>query len=159
MPQTVYNLDHAAAIAGQVVEERGNRGRYDCSEDLNFGRIVELHTDGKIRHPATATAAGKLLGAIKYAASLPPGGYTANSFQVPVLRRGQVWIEYTGTPPVVEAQAKVMSSSTVATHRGKVTGDAANATSGTEIYALEGAVTVKVDTTLSLALVEFNLPA
>jgi hypothetical protein len=52
-----------------------------------------------------------------------------------------------------------MSSSTIATHRGKDTGDAANATAGTEIYAVPGTAVVKVDTALGLALVEFNLPA
>jgi hypothetical protein len=166
MPQTSYSLDHAAAIAGQLVD-RGDgsrmRGRYVASEALNFGRILELHTDGKLRHPATAGAAGKLMGGCAYNASLPPTaagvyGYQADDV-VPVLRKGQMWVEYTGTAPTVEKKASVMSSSTVATHRGKVTGDAENATAGTEIYGLEGAHVVKVDTALSLALVEFNLPA
>jgi hypothetical protein len=163
MPQTSYSIDHAEAIAGQVVDapytNRGVRGRYETSEDLNFGRIVELHTDGKLRHPQTAGAAGKLLGGVMYNSALPPGGYTlSNNFMVPVMRKGQMWIEYAGTAPGVETQAKVKSSSTVATDRGKVTGDAANATAGTEIYALEGAQVIKVNTTLGLALVEFNLP-
>jgi hypothetical protein len=165
MAQTSYSLDHAAALAGQIVDGRqgfrGVRGRYEPSEDLNFGRIVELHTDGKLRQPQTAAAAGKLLGGVAYNNALPPGGYSlANNLgPVPVFRKGQMWIEYTGTAPVVETQAKVMSSSTTATHRGKVTGDATSTTAGSEIYAFPGTVVVKVDTTLSLALVEFNLPA
>lgn len=170
MPQTTYSNYHAASIAGQVVdgyESRGQRGRYECSEDLNFGRIVELHTDGKLRHPQTAGAAGKLLGAVPYNASLPPtavsgsfvNGYANGAHRVPVFRRGQIWVEYVGAAPAAETQAKIKSSSTVATDRGKVTGDAANATAGTEIYELEGAVVIKVDTATGLALVEFNLPA
>lgn len=170
MPQTTYSNYHAAAIAGQVVdgmESRGIRGRYECSEDLNFGRVVELHTDGILRQPQTATAVGKLLGGVPYNPSLPPSnvagtyvnGYANGQHMVPVFRKGQMWVEYTGTAPTVEAQAKIMSSSTVATHRGKVTGDAANATAGTEIYAMPGTVVIKIDATLSLALVEFNLPA
>lgn len=165
MGQTSYSLYHDAAIAGQVVDgyhaSRQVRGRYEPSEDLNFGRIVELHTDGKLRHPQTASAAGKLLGGVMYNHALPPGGYSlANNLgEVPVMRKGQMWIEYTGTAPSVEGPVKVMSSSTVATHRGKVTGDAASASAGVEIYAMSGASIIKVDTGLSLALVEFNLPA
>lgn len=167
MPQTSYSNYHAAAIPGQVVDaahgHRGQRGRYECSEDLNFGRVVELHTDGKLRQPQTASAVGKLLGAVPYNPSLPPtggvNGYANGAHMVPVLRRGQIWVEYTGTAPTVEKAVNVMSSSTIATHRGKVTGDAASASAGVEIYALPGAVCVEVDATLSLALIEFNLPA
>jgi hypothetical protein len=170
MPQTTYSNYHAAAIAGQVVDgmvPRGQRGRYECSEDLNFGRVLELHTDGTLRQPQTAGAAGKLMGGLPYNPSLPPSnvagsyvnGYANGQHMVPVLRKGQMWIEYTGTAPAVETQAKVMSSSTIPTHRGKVTGDATSAGAGVEIYAMPGTVVVKIDATLSLALVEFNLPA
>jgi len=163
MPQTSFSNYHTAAIAGQVVDAshsaRGQRGRYECSEDLNFGRIVELHSDGKLRHPATASAAGKLMGGVAYNNALPPGGYKSGEFMVPVFRKGQMWIEYTGTAPAVETQAKVMSSSTTPTHRGKVTGDATSAGAGVEIYAMPGTCVIKVDTGLGLALVEFNLPA
>lgn len=167
MPQTTYSLDHAAAVAGQLVD-RGDgsrmRGRYENSEDLNFGRIVELHTDGKLRHPQTAGAAGKLMGGVPYNASLPPTsagvyGYKAGEHLVPVMRKGSMWVEYVGTAPTAETQAKVKSSSTIATDRGKVTGDATSAGAGVEVYALEGAHVIKVDTATGLALVEFNLPA
>ena len=60
MPQSTYSNYHSAAIAGQVVSKddgMGTRGRYECSEDLNFGRVVELHTDGTLRQPQTAGAA------------------------------------------------------------------------------------------------------
>lgn len=165
MGQTSYSIDHSAAIAGQVVDgyhgSRRVRGRYEPSEDLNFGRIVELHTDGKLRHPQTAGAAGKLLGGVMYNHALPPGGYSlANNLgPVPVMRKGQMWVEYVGAAPAAETQVKVKSSSTVATDRGKVTGDATSAVAGSEVYALEGAVVIKTDATLGLALIEFNLPA
>jgi hypothetical protein len=162
MPQNSYSNYHATAIAGQVVEglvPRGQRGRYECSEDLNFGRVVELHTDGTLRQPQTAAAAGKLLGGVAYNAALPSGGYTNGSHMVPVFRKGQMWLEYTGTAPVVEKPVNVMSSSTIATHRGKVTSDAASAGAGVEIYAMPGVVCIEVDATLGLALCEFNLPA
>lgn len=170
MPQSSYSLYHAAAIAGQVVDgvlQRGVRGRYECSEDLNFGRILELHTDGLLRQPQTAGAVGKLMGGLPYNPSLPPSnvagtyvnGYANGQHMVPVFRKGQMWIEYTGTAPVVEKPVNVMSSSTIATHRGKVTSDAPSASAGVEIYAMPGTACVKVDATLLLALVEFNLPA
>lgn len=169
MGQTTYTIDHDAAVAGQIASNddgHGTRGRYECSENLNFGTIVELHTDGKLRAPQTAGASGKLLGAVAYNPVLPPVnvagtwiyGYSAGSFMVPVFRRGQIWLEYVGTAPTVEGPVNVMSSSTVATDRGKVTGDATSAVAGSEIYALAGAVCIEVNAALGLALVEFNLP-
>lgn len=169
MGQTSYSIDHAAAIAGQVVdgyyESRKVRGRYEYSEDLNFGRILELHTDGELRHPQ-GTSLGKVMGGCMYNPVLPPGGYSlANDLgPVPVMRKGQMWVEYTGTAPTVEAKPNICHASTDgsgnAQHRGKVTGSATSATAGAEISAApEGVVVIKVDTTLSLALVEFNLPA
>lgn len=171
MPQSTYSNYHSASIAGQVVDgmsPRGQRGRYDCSENLNFGCFVELHTDGQLRAPQTAAAVGNLMGAIPYNPSLPPtnvsgtfvNGYAAGAHLVPVFRKGQMWMPYVGTAPAVEARPNIKSSSTVATDRGKLTADAANATAGTEIYAApDGVKVIKVDTATSLALVEFNLPA
>lgn len=166
MPQTSYTIDHAAAVAGQVVNGDLYRGRYEVSETLSFGRLCELHTDGKLRAPQ-GTTLGKVIGGIPYNASLPPAlvggvyvnGWTSNDMPR-VLRRGQMWVEYQGTAPAVEAKPNVMHSSTIATHRGKVTADATSAVAGSEITAApEGIHVIKVDTTLGLALVEFNLPA
>lgn len=162
MPQTSYSLDHSAAIAGQVVESRGKRGRYECSEDLNFGRLVEL-SSGQLRQPQ-ATTLGTIIGGIGYNASLPPGGYKSGEFQVPVQRRAQMWIEYTGTAPTAESKPNICHASSDvssnAQHRGKVTGSATSAVAGAEVSAApEGIWVVKVDTALSLALVELNLPA
>lgn len=171
MPQSSYSLYHSAAIAGQVVDgmlPRGSRGRYECSEQLNFGRLVELHTDGTLRQPQTASASGKILGGVPYDVSLPPtnvggtwvNGYAPGAYMVPVFRRGQMWVEYTGTAPVVGSKPNIMSSSTVATDRGKVTSTVTATTAGAEIYAgPEGIEVIKVDTATGLALVEFNLPA
>lgn len=160
MPQTTYPLDPVAALAGMVVEKGRMRGRFECSETLNPGRLVEKHTDGKLRQCQTASALGNLVGAVPYSPHMTVGGYTAGFAQVPVLRTGQIWIEYVGTAPTTEQVVNISSSSTIATDRGKVTASAPSATVGVEIYAPpNGALKcTKVDTTLGLALVELNLP-
>jgi len=157
MPQNTYPLDPVAALAGMVVYRApgGQRGRYECSEDLPQGRIAEF-ASGALRLPQSASP--NLHGAVPYNSSLPAGGYKAGAYMVPALRRGQIWLEYAGTAPSAEGPVNVMTSTTIATHRGKVTASSVSGTSGSEIVALAGAVCVKVDTSLGLALVELNLP-
>ncbi len=166
MPQTSYSIYHAASIAGQVQsqgDEGSKRGRYECSENLNFGRLVEKHTDGKLREPQGTTTAMTIVGGVAYNESLPPGGYLAGQHMVPVFRKGQMWVEYTGTAPTPELTFNIRHASddtnSEAQHRGKITLTATSATAGQEITAAPtGMVCVKVDTATSLALVEFNLP-
>lgn len=160
MPQTSYPLDPVVALAGMVTYRApgGQRGRYECSEDLPQGRIAEFDAaTSKLRLPQSA--APKLLGGVPFDSSLPAGGYLAGAHMVPALRRGQMWIEYAGTAPSPESAVNVMTSTTIATNRGKVTGSAVSGTSGSEIVALPGAVCVKVDTGLGIALIDLNLPA
>jgi hypothetical protein len=159
MSFTSYSEDPVAALAGLVVERISMRGRYENSEDLEAGRLAEFHpTDGKLRLPQGTTLT-RLIGGVPYNSSLPPGGYTAGDYQVPVLRRGQMWVTYGGTAPAAETAVNVMHSSTIATDRGKVTASATSVVAGSEISAVEGLRCVKVDTGLGIALVEFNLPA
>lgn len=163
MPQTTYTIDHAAAIAGQVVNGETHRGRYENSELLNFGRVCELHTDGLLRQPQ-ATTLGKVIGGVPYNASLPPGGWTTGDYMPRILREGQMWIAYTGTAPATESKPNVCHASDDtagnAQHRGKVTGSATSVVAGAEVsaFSLGGFIVIKVDTVLSLALCEFNLP-
>lgn len=163
MPQTTYPFDPPRALAGSIVSRGGPsgfRGRYEANEDLAAGLICEYDAaSGKLRLPQTAGASGKLLGGVPYTADMPNGGYKAAVSMVPVLRRGQMWCQYAGTAPSAETAVNVKSSSTIATDRGKVTADATSATAGSEVYALPGCVCIDVDTTLGLALIEFNLPA
>jgi hypothetical protein len=158
MPQTTYPFDPVIAIPGMVVDRTpgGQRGRYECSEDLPAGRIAEYNS-GTLRLPQSA--APKFLGAVPYNSSLPAGGYKAGEHMVPALRRGLIWLEYQGTAPSPEEPVNIMHSTETATHRGKVTGDAPSESTGAEITAIGGIVCVKVDTTLKLALCEINLPA
>lgn len=140
MPQTNYPLDIGAACAGQVVDAKTWSGRYTCSEDLPFGRVVALHTDGQLRLPRHGD---KLLGVVPYRAAMPNGGYKAGD-AVSVLRRGEVWVETAGTAPTATALQKpnVEASTTTATDRGKLTSDATSATSGSEIDAAPNGVEV-----------------
>ncbi len=137
MPQLNYNLDIAAACAGQVVEGEHYSGRYECSEDLPFGRVVALHTDGKLRLPRHGD---KLAGVTPYRAAMPNGGYKSGDV-LAVLREGQIWVETAGTAPLVTAlqSPHVMASTTTATDRGKLTSDATSASSGSEIDAMPAA--------------------
>lgn len=163
MPQTSYSIDHAVAIAGQVVDGRAQRGRYECSEDLNFGEFVELHTDGKLRR-LQGTTLGKVIGVVPYNPSLPPGGYKAGDMMPAILRRGTIWVKYSGTAPAVEVKPNIRHASTdgnsEAQYRGSVTATATSVTAGSEISAAsEGIHVIKTDSASSLAMVELNLPA
>lgn len=167
MPQTTYNLDPAAALPGLMVEKGRMRGRLTNSEALPPGRLVEVNA-GQIRLPRGS--APNFLGAACYNSQIAPsvtvagigtplpGGY-ASGDMVPVMRSGQVWLEYVGTAPAAESSVNVSASSTIATDRGKVTVAAPSATAGSEVAAVEGLRCVAVDTTLGLALCELNLPA
>jgi hypothetical protein len=163
MPQTVYNLDMAEQTAGQIVERGRTNGRFTAAADLPPGRILDLDGNGRLRLPAGTTLT-TTVGASPYLAHLAPQTdgtgniHRANAY-VPVLRGGQIWVEYSGTAPTVGNVVRVMHSSTTATHRGKVTASAASGTAGSEISNVEGLVCMAVDTAQSLCLVEINLPA
>lgn len=165
MPNTqqTYPNDNQASIAGMVVSKEVMRGRYECSEDLAPGRIAEYEpTAGKLRLPQTALLP-RPIGGVPYNSSLPPGGYLSGAFQVPVLRVGTMWIEYTGTAPTPESPVNVCNATDDSLsnkqHRGKVTASATATTVGAEITAVQGLRAIKVDTVNLLCLVEFNLPA
>lgn len=156
-PQTTYTLDETAAIAGQVVEARSYAGRYDCSEAILPGLAVALHTDGKLRLPRHSD---KILGIAPYRAALPAGGY-ATGDRIAVVRSGQVWCVTGGSAqPTVTALQKpnIMASTTIATDRGKFTGDASSASAGVEIdVAPNGTEAVKNST--GICLVKFEYPS
>lgn len=168
MPQTNYPLDIGAACAGQVVTAATWSGRYQCSEDLPFGRVVALFTDGQLRLPRHGD---KMIGVVPYRAAMPNGGFKAGDI-VSVLRKGQIWVESAGAAPVSTAlqTPNVKASTTIATDRGKVTSDATSASAGVEVdAATNGVETVKTQasnsgafsfvTNLALALLNVDFPA
>ncbi len=159
MPQTTYSLDNVASVAGQVVSKDRVVGKYQASEEIPPGRMVELHTDGALR----LYRGGKLVGASMYRDAKEPGPWAIDDF-VPVLREGQIWCDFDGTSSTVTeatalADANVYGPDTTATKRGKPTNaDATSATdaqvfspSGVKFYgaasADTGLVLVEIDCT------------
>ncbi len=131
MPQTTYNLDPSAAVAGQVVDKGRLIGKYVAAEELPPGRFVVLNSSNKWELPQ-GSSLGKVGGVTVYRSSKDPGPYAVGDF-VPVLRSGSIWCESTASAPADLASANVRHSSTIATHRGKVTDAATSATPGSEI--------------------------
>lgn len=171
MPQDTYGFGFAAALAGQIADS----GAIDidsahvCSEDLSPGRVVELHTDGKLRAPqGTGAPIAKLFGVVvrkhnvegTLTSSLDAadvGKYKAGEV-VTVMRKGRVWAETVTPFAFTELDAaQVSHSSTIATHRGKVTSAASSGTAGAEI-ASTALVVRSLNSDSSLALLELNLP-
>jgi hypothetical protein len=157
MPQTSYTTDYTTALAGQLADaEHCEVVSYPCSEAIEAGRMVELHSDGKVRNPQGTTLT-KPVGLALYQATKLPGGYAAGEV-VAILRKGKAYAQITGTAPGELVAANVNHSSTTATDRGKLTTTATSATAGSEISAREGVLFVKAGPS-GLGLVELNLPA
>jgi hypothetical protein len=157
MPQTTYTSDYTAALAGQIADNSASECvSYVCSEAIEAGRFVELHTDGKVRNPQGTTLT-KPVGVAVYQVSDLPGGYAAGDV-VCVMRKGRIYAQITGSAPGELVAANINHSSTVATDRGKLTTTATSAGAGTEISALEGCRFVKSGPS-GLGQVELNLPA
>ncbi len=131
MPQTTYNLDHVAAVAGQAVEMGRVCGMYRAAEEIPAGRFVVLNSSGELELPQD-TALGKVVGVSMYRSSKEPGPWAVGDF-VPVLRAGTIWCESSASSADALASANVRHSSTIATHRGKVTDAATSGSSGVEI--------------------------
>lgn len=131
MPQTDYNLDNVAALAGQAVERGRVCGKYQAAEEIPPGRFVVLNSDGKLELPQD-TALGKVVGVSMYRSAKEPGAWAIDDY-VPVLRAGTIWVESTASAPADLASANVRHSSTTSTHRGKVTDAAVSGAAGSEI--------------------------
>ncbi len=155
MPQTTYNLDPLKALAGQVVERGRVCGKYVAAEELPPGRFVVLNSDEEWELPQD-TSLGKVGGVTMYRSAKDPGPYAAGD-QVPVLRAGTIWAESTASTSEPLTSANVRHSSTIATHRGKVTDDAVAAGAGVEISD-PGPVLFYGSTETGLALIELAFP-
>jgi hypothetical protein len=123
---------------------------------IEAGRLVELHTDGKVRVPQ-GTSLTKPVGIAVYRDTDLPGGYPAGAM-VTIMRKGRVYAQITGSAPGELVAANVNHSSTTATDRGKLTTTNTSTTAGSEISAREGLMFVKAGPS-GLGLVELNFPA
>lgn len=158
MPQTTYPQDLTPAIVGQIVTREKMSGRYSCSEDIPFGRVVELNA-GQWRLPQ-GTTLNKVLAIAPYNPSYPVGGYKAGD-QIACLREGKIWVEQDGggTPSADQGPINVNHSSTTATNRGKVTCNATSSTSGAEVDILKGSEVIKEDAGQTMVLLEVDFAA
>lgn len=135
MPQTSYSIDRSSALAGQVVSKGCVVGKYQASEDIPPGRLVELHTDNTLR----LYRGGKLAGVSMYRDAKEPGPWATDDF-VPVLREGEIWCDFDGTAASVSelADANVYGPDTTATKRGKMTTASATSAADAQVFAPSG---------------------
>lgn len=153
MPQTTYNLDLVNAIAGQVVSSKETLivGRYQASEQIEAGRMVELHTDGKLRK----FRGGKKVGIATYRGPKEPGPWEVDDY-VPVLRDGTIWAA------AVDAGADLTDANfsykdTTTADRGKAT--AAKASSAADAQVYDGGPCKFIGSASGLALLECKFSA
>lgn len=139
LPTTSYTLAPDAGVAGMIADFSSPQNVVSAlaNEAIPFGRIVELTATSDPGSPWTVqlpqgVTLGKVLGVAVYDATHLPGGYAIGEM-VPVLRRGKIWIEYTGGTQLALTALNVLHSSTIATNRGKATMTATSATTGAEI--------------------------
>lgn len=165
--QTAISADRAKAVPGLLADNRLDNyvtGRYVAGEDIYPGRLVVLNAStGKLQHPQD-TSFAKAVGIACYSptnqqTAIPATGFVyAAGAQVPVLRRGRVWAEVSSSSePGQLVESNVKHSSTVATHRGKMTTDVVSTGAGTEV-ADGGAIAFVEKATTTLWLVEINYP-
>lgn len=175
IPQTAYSMRPTAALPGMVGDvDEGQLviGKFIASETLLPGRAVELDPNDatKCRYPQTASAVGKLLGVVMYSAADPVGGTVGTAdggFKagetVRILRRGQIWCEYTGTAgsdmlTAMKVRSASDNSNSEATHRGKLTDASTSTTVGQEVYATKLLCMEETVSGTGLVLAELNGP-
>lgn len=132
MSQTSVSLDNAVAVPGQIADVLGPRDVVTAIayEDIPAGRVVRLRSDGTVELPLDDS--GTLYGVSLYQdtleASLPVGDPVHKAGRpMPVMRRGKVWVSFSGGSKTQEGTANVHNDDTDATtlaKAGKVTGSA-----------------------------------
>ena len=160
MPQGTISLDSVVAVPGQLYgSDKHLTDTFVATEDLFPGRVVELDPtdDRKVRYPQTASAVGKLAEIVVWDSVRTTGGYKAGD-HVPVCYFGDIYAEFNGTTDAAGTQAKVNSSSTTATNRGKLTDAATSAGAGTEIYQTKINFVRDITSDSTLCLARMNGP-
>lgn len=156
--QTSFTVDPAIGLAGQIQDAGESSVKSFLAEtDILPGRLVEVNpATGAIRYPAS-TALGRVAGIACFMSFAPPGGWKAGQ-QVPVLRQGRIFVEFSGGTQAPLLAANVNHSSTIATNRGKLSASATSVVAGSEVSAVGPAVFVKDTGSAALAIVEVNFP-
>ena len=182
--QQTYTQFPAFAQPGQLAdlsyaEIRG----FPAFEVIQPGRLLEIASDGlscqQVQDASSSAPAAKALGvSVLITAREASGAFGLTAYgvggpqynigdTVPVLMRGAIYAEWSGTTqPAFQngvngsGALHVFSSSTVATNRGKFTDTAAAATAGSEVqYAGQGIrVRQALPGTGNIILLDVNLP-
>ncbi len=139
MSQTTYSRDLAKAVPGMMSKDPGSLVvSYPAAEDIPAGRMVVLNSDLAVELPQD-TSFAKPVGVSVFSPTnmqpaVPAAGFVYKAGDmVPCLRRGRVYMEYSGGSPDNFAQANVHHSSTVSTNRGKLTASSTSSGTGVEI--------------------------
>lgn len=182
--QTAYNQFPSFANPGQLADlTYCEIQSFPAAEVINPGRMVELASDGlscqQVQDAAVDTPPAKCLGVSllqdsregQGAVGITGYGVGGVSYQigdtVPVLMRGRVYAEWSGTTQTAFSNGAngsgvlhVYSSSTTATNRGKFTDVAVSAVAGSEVsYAGQGfRVRQALPGSGNIVLLDVNLP-
>lgn len=161
MSQTSYTTDLTAAISGMLADNGPKEiDAKPAAEVIPPGRGVTLKSDGTVELPKDAALAN-LFGVSVYRSSAPPGGYQIGDM-VPILRKGRIWADFTGTGATELEQMKLRHASTdgasQAQHRGKFTDAAADVDAGEEVTAIPTTGVVSRGGATGLVKLELNLP-
>lgn len=156
--QATFSMDPVIGLPGQVADAtEAEIKAFVAEEDILPGRLVEVNpATGRVRVPASTTL-GRVAGIACFMSFAPPGGWKAGQ-QIPVLRKGRIFTEFNGGTASPLLAANVNHSSTVATHRGKLTASATSVVAGSEISAVPAAVFVRDSGSATLGILEINLP-
>lgn len=172
--QTSYPMFSAFAQPGQLADFAYNEIQsFPAAEVINPGRVVELASDGISVQQVQQTGTTMLpLGVTVWESARQGAGATgvtpygvggptyAIGDMVPVLMRGRIYAEWSGTTQTAFAQPNIYHSSTTATNRGKFTDTATSSTAGSEVAAAPHTIRTRSALTGSgnIVLVDVNLP-
>jgi len=155
--QLTFTQDPKIGTPGQIQDAESSQiVSLVAAVDLLPGRVVEVDSNNRINYPSSTTL-GRVAGITCYVAGALPGSWKAGD-QVPVLRKGRIFAEFSGGTQGNLVAANVNHSSTIATNRGKVSTSATSATAGSEVSALGPCVLVRPVADTSMCIVELNLP-
>jgi hypothetical protein len=172
--QQTYFMFPPLADPGQLADCAYNEiVTYIAAETINPGRAVELAADGLSIQQAQQT--GSTFNPVgvavlqtaregQGAVGITGYGVEGPAYQigepVPVLIRGRIYGEWSGTTQTAISNPNVFHSSTTATNRGKFTDTATSTTAGSEVAAAGHPFRVfaKLPGTGSIVLLDVNLP-
>lgn len=178
--QLSYSVFPAQATPGMIFDLGFNQILSGpANEVINPGRLLQVSSDGtafqQVQNTSTDTitppssvgvailkTAREGLGAANVVTPSGGGQYQPGDI-VPVLFRGTVWCQWSGTTQPKYGNLNVYHSSTVATNRGIFTDVSASSTAGSEVSPAGGFIRTRVlpvaGNTGNLVLLDVNLPA